>query len=47
MSAPDAKRAKIEMEEDPESLEVQKYQDQIEELNEKARYCTSQLYQYL
>jgi len=36
MSAPDAKRAKIEMEEDPESLEVQKYQDQIEELNEKA-----------
>ena len=65
MSAPDAKKAKIEMEHegigieilekkmrrqsfpvmpfsilkvDQESLEVQKYQDQLEELNEKARY---------
>merc|ERR1712212_130760 len=38
MSAPEAKKAKLEQDDhaDPESLEVQKYQDQLEELNEKA-----------
>merc|ERR1711962_1131035 len=38
MSAPEAKKAKLDQDahDDPESLEVQKYQDQIEELNEKA-----------
>merc|ERR1711917_199430 len=38
MSAPEAKKAKLEQDDhaDPESLEVQKYQDQLEEVNEKA-----------
>merc|ERR1712137_570134 len=38
MSAPEAKKAKLDQDYhvDPESLEVQKYQDQLEELNEKA-----------
>merc|ERR1711962_181526 len=38
MSAPEAKKAKLDQDahDDPESMEVQKYQDQLEELNEKA-----------
>ena len=38
MSAPAAKKAKVESQLEEDMNQIQKYQDQLEDLNEKARF---------